>query len=86
MELPCGSGCVNQSTTLSWNKGSLTRSVSVGFIMDRVGRLLYHLRVQLITDEGYRAGIKLAEAELKIQQLEKTTAGEMKLKPMEQPE
>jgi len=29
---------------------------------------------------------KLAEAELKIQQLEKTAAGEMKLKPMEQPE
>jgi len=29
---------------------------------------------------------KLAEAELKIQQLEKNAAGEMKLKPMEQPE
>jgi exodeoxyribonuclease VII small subunit len=27
---------------------------------------------------------KLAEAELKIQQLEKTAAGEMKLKPIEQ--
>jgi exodeoxyribonuclease VII small subunit len=29
---------------------------------------------------------KLAEAELKIQQLEKTSAGEMKLKPVELPE
>ena len=29
---------------------------------------------------------KLAEAELKIQQLEKNSAGEMKLKPVEQPE
>ena len=29
---------------------------------------------------------KLAEAELKIQQLEKTTAGEMKLKPVALPE
>ena len=29
---------------------------------------------------------KLAEAELKIQQLEKTTAGEMKLKPLATPE
>ena len=29
---------------------------------------------------------KLAEAELKIQQLEKNAAGEMKLKPMPQPE
>ena len=29
---------------------------------------------------------KLAEAELKIQQLEKTAAGEMKLKPLAAPE
>ena len=29
---------------------------------------------------------KLAEAELKIQQLEKTTAGEIKLKPLDLPE
>jgi exodeoxyribonuclease VII small subunit len=29
---------------------------------------------------------KLAEAELKIQQLEKTTSGEMKLKPVDLPE
>ena len=29
---------------------------------------------------------KLAEAELKIQQLEKTAAGEMKLKPLPSPE
>ena len=29
---------------------------------------------------------KLAEAELKIQQLEKNSAGQMKLKPVEQPE
>lgn len=41
-------------------------------------------------EEGTRLGKicqeKLAEAELKIQQLEKTAAGEMKLKPLAPPE
>src|SRR5437899_51388 len=60
MESPCGSGCVNQSTTLSWNRGSLAGSVLVWVIVDRVGGLLYHFRVQLIPDEGYRAWIKVS--------------------------